>query len=149
MNATTGWLESVSLFIGPTVAGVLIGLSGPGAAFAGVRRGAAGCGRTRPAPVPAPTAPVREAPDGAASGVWKTLRSQPGAAALLAVVAVQFVGFGALDVLVVVLALEVLALDAGGAGYLYAAFGAGGIVGGAGGLWLVGRPDSSHHSWGR
>lgn len=140
VNAATGWLESVSLFVGPTMAGVLIGLSGPGAAFALFAAGSAAAaalvlplsraGGSR-------SGDDDDAPPGRA--VWKTLRAHPGAAALIGVVAVQFVGFGALDVLVVVLAQEVLELDAGGAGYLYAAFGAGGIVGGAGGLWLVGR----------
>jgi MFS family permease len=71
--------------------------------------------------------------------VVTALRMEPRLAALVAVVAVQFVAIGALDVLLVVLALKVLALGPSGAGYLTAAFGAGGIVGGTIALTLVGR----------
>ena len=53
----------------------------------------------------------------------------------------EYAVLGALDVLEVVLAALVLGLGAGGAGYLGAAFGAGGLVGAAAALTLVGR----HH----
>ncbi len=51
----------------------------------------------------------------------------------------EYAVLGALDVLEVVLAALVLGLGAGGAGYLGAAFGAGGLVGAAAALALVGR----------
>ena len=51
----------------------------------------------------------------------------------------QFVGIGALDVLYVVLALGTLGMGEGGAGYLNAAFGAGGVLGIAATASLVGR----------
>ena len=51
----------------------------------------------------------------------------------------QFVAIGALDVLYVVLAVSVLDLGGSGAGYLNAAFGAGGVVGIAVTVALVGR----------
>ena len=51
----------------------------------------------------------------------------------------EFLIWGAMDVLFVVLALDVLALGQGWVGYLNAAFGAGGIIGGVAAMALVGR----------
>lgn len=68
------------------------------------------------------------------------LVSAPGLVALLSIIGVQFVAIGALDVLVVVLAIKVLALGPSAAGYLDAALGAGGMVGAVAALGLIGRP---------
>jgi hypothetical protein len=46
---------------------------------------------------------------------------------------------GAVDVMVVVLALDLLHLGDAGVGWLNAAWGAGGLIGGGGALWLLGR----------
>jgi MFS family permease len=67
------------------------------------------------------------------------LRSEPGARSLLGLLALQYVGLGALDVLVVVLAIGLLSLGPSGAGYLNSAFGAGGVVGALVTLGLIGR----------
>jgi hypothetical protein len=53
------------------------------------------------------------------------LRRPPGVTAVLAVVAMEFVAIGAMDVMEVVLAIQLLSLDPGGAGYFAASFGAG------------------------
>ena len=58
---------------------------------------------------------------------------------LVGVLAMQFVLIGALDVLFVVLAIEVLDLGGSGAGYLNAAFGAGGVIGIVLTVRLIGR----------
>lgn len=58
---------------------------------------------------------------------------------LVALLGVQFVAIGALDVLYVVLAIGVLELGESWAGYLNAAFGAGGVLGLAATVALVGR----------
>jgi MFS family permease len=140
-NAMTGWLESVSVFLGPALAGALIAIEGPGAAFA-----LFACAATASALLVAPIARTswratagdgEEAVEGL--GAIATLRSEPGAAALLVIFAIQFLTYGAFDVLVVVIAIEVIDVGAPGGGYLNAAFGAGGIAGGIGALWLVGR----------
>ena len=55
------------------------------------------------------------------------------------VLAAQFVVIGALDVLSVALAVDVLGMGDSGAGWLITAFGAGGLVGGAVTVMLVGR----------
>src|SRR5207253_1082523 len=63
----------------------------------------------------------------------------PGAPLLVGVVGSQYILIGALDVLFVVLAIGVLGLGGSGAGYLNAAFGAGGVVGIVATSLLVGR----------
>jgi hypothetical protein len=142
VNVVTGWLESVTLLVGPALAGALIGLHGTGAAFGvfavTVTGSAALVGSLRD-----PTSPGSAAVEAGPSDEWmtvvSTLRTDPGVAVLLGVVGVQFVALGALDVLVVVLAVKVFALGSSGAGYLDAAFGAGGVVGGVSAVLLVGR----------
>lgn len=68
----------------------------------------------------------------------KALRSEPSARALVTVIAAEHLAVGALDVLVVVLAISTLSLGSSGAGYLNAAFGAGATLGGMAGLTLAG-----------
>ena len=71
-----------------------------------------------------------------ASACWRASRRP---ACWSACSAAQFVAIGALDVLYVVLAISVLDLGGSGAGYLNAAFGAGGVAGIAVTVALVGR----------
>ena len=67
------------------------------------------------------------------------LAREPAARLLVGVLASQYVLIGALDVLFVVLAIGVLDLGGSGAGYLNAAFGAGGVLGIGVTVTLVGR----------
>jgi len=69
----------------------------------------------------------------------RVLLSRPSARALIAVPAGAAALEGAVDVLVVVLAVRVLAVGPGAAGYLSAAFGGGGVLGAAAAVALVGR----------
>jgi hypothetical protein len=71
---------------------------------------------------------------------FRALRHHPDACVLVGVLGLQYVAIGALDVLFVVLAVSVLHLGAPGAGYLNAAFGAGGVLGIAATVALLGRP---------
>ena len=59
--------------------------------------------------------------------------------AVLSVLGAAAVMWGALDVFIVVLALDVLALGESGVGFLNAAVGAGGLLGAALSVSLVGR----------
>jgi hypothetical protein len=141
-NVVTGWLESVSFFVGPGLAGVLIAVDGPGLACA-LFAGGVTLSALLVAPLrsrgPAGASAVTEDKLEEAAAVMGVLRSEPGVAILLTLVAAQYVAIGALDVLVVVLAIKVLALGSSGAGYLDAAFGAGGVLGGIAALGLIGR----------
>jgi hypothetical protein len=67
------------------------------------------------------------------------LAREPSTRVLVGLLGGQFVAIGALDVLYVVLAISVLDLGGSGAGYLNAAFGAGGVAGIAVTAALVGR----------
>ena len=139
-NAVTGWLESVSVFAGPGLAGLLIAITGPGAVFA-VFAAAAVASALLVAPLARRSRGGRSDTEDTttAERPLAVLREHPGALGLMVVIAIQFVAYGAFDVLVVVMAIELVGLGAAGAGYLNAAFGIGGILGGIGTLWLVGR----------
>ena len=69
----------------------------------------------------------------------RAIASRPATRALMAYPVGAATIEGAIDLLVVVLAVKILAVGPGAAGYLSAAFGAGGLVGGAGAVLLIGR----------
>ena len=130
-NVVSGWIESVSVLVAPARAGVLLAVAGAGL---GLRRD--GGGRARSAALL--VAPGRGAAgDGATAarrvedalaGFRVVAREPGGARARLRCSAGQYVAIGALDVLYVVLAVAVARPRRTGAGYLNAAFGAGGVA---------------------
>ncbi|HEY3773479.1 MAG TPA: cyclic nucleotide-binding domain-containing protein [Solirubrobacteraceae bacterium] len=140
VNVVTGWVENVTLLAGPALASVALGLASAGWAlivFACVVAGSALI-----------VAPLRrvETVDGdededveEAGSLRAALSNAPGALPALAMLTAEYAALGAQDVLEVVLAALVLGLGAGGAGYLGAAFGVGGLLGAALALTLVGR----------
>ena len=74
-----------------------------------------------------------------ACGIPRAQAEHPGPRLIVGLLGVEFVVWGALDILIVVLALDVLAVGAGWVGYLNAAFAGGGVVGASVALFLVGR----------
>ncbi|HEY5317404.1 MAG TPA: cyclic nucleotide-binding domain-containing protein [Solirubrobacteraceae bacterium] len=141
VNVMSGWIESFSLFIAPVATGALIALSGPAAVFA-VMAAVAACATVLVAPVrgPAPAGPTDATALGQAVSVVRDVAHDRPARILVCLLGAQFVIIGALDVLFVVLAIRVLGLGGPGAGYLNAAFGAGGVLGILMTIRLVGRP---------
>ena len=142
-TALTSWIEGASVLVGPALAGLLIAVNGPGLAFAAFAV-AVGLGTLLVATVPATRqrrgSVVLEPGDphqGVLAGLT-ALRSQRDTRALLGLLGVQYIALGALDVLEVVLAIGVLKLGAPAAGYLGAAFGAGGVIGGLAAVSLIG-----------
>jgi MFS family permease len=133
-NVAAGWIESVSVLAAPALAGVVIGAGGAGAVFAAMA-GVAAVSALLVAPVRGPAAA------GADAGAPAAFRAamEPGPRALVWLLGVEAVAIGALDVLYVVLAIGVLHHGGGSAGYLNAAFGAGGVLGIAATVVLVGR----------
>jgi len=139
-NVVSGWNESVSLLVAPTVAGILLTVAGPGWVF--LLMGAAVLGGALlvatiagPAANPSRDTSVRtELVEG-----FSVVVHEPGARTLVGLLGAQFVALGVLDVLYVVLAVGTLGMGDGGAGYLSAAFGAGGALGIAVTASLVGR----------
>jgi CRP-like cAMP-binding protein len=140
-NVVSGWIESLSVLLAPALAGVILGFSGPGTVFAvmalvALASGVLVSGVHGPAALVADDArPLAEITAG-----FQVLKDEPGPRLLVGLLAAQFVAIGALDVLYVVLAIGVLDLGQSGAGYLNAAFGAGGVLGIGATVVLVGRP---------
>jgi MFS family permease len=138
-NVVSGWIESVSMLAAPALTGVLLAVASPGWAFAVFAvvalTGALLVARV-PGPPPAaePRPPLEEAVAG-----FRLLAREPAARTLVGLLGAQFIAIGALDVLYVVLAISLLDLGGSGAGYLNAAFGAGGVAGIAATVSLVGR----------
>jgi hypothetical protein len=134
-NAVTAVMENSGSLIGPLLAGGLLAVAAPAAAMAA----AAGC--LAAAMVSLLRLSVPDTPKLAGHGVGPVVRdvssglaefvrmAPPGGVAILAFA--QTLLRGALVVLIAVLAVDVLALGGSGVGWLTAAFGAGGLVGGA------------------
>jgi Transmembrane secretion effector len=141
LSVLSGWVESLAVLVGPALAGVLIALGGPGLAV--------GCFALC---VAASAVLVRGVPDGRVcdagidpeagaglAGGVEALRDDAGLAALVLVLAAAYVVIGVIDVVVVVLAASDLGLGAPAAGFLNAAFGAGGLLGALATLSLIRR----------
>lgn len=157
-NVINGWADSGALLGGPALAGVLIAIDGPGLALAGFGVGLiVAAGLVAPAGVASmasapPAIPGRDAPKEpsaehspqlpgpSAARPWGRLRGLASGPvlAVLGVMAAQYMAIGALDVLVVVLAVHTLQLPAPFAGYIDAAFGVGGVIGAVAAVRLVG-----------
>jgi len=133
-NAVTAVMENSGALIGPLLAGGLLALAAPAAAMAA----AAGCLAAATVSLLRLTVPhTLELPGRGAvhvvrdvtSGLAEFVRmAPPGGVAILAFA--QTLLRGALVVLIAVLAVHVLALGGSAVGWLTAAFGAGGLVGG-------------------
>jgi CRP-like cAMP-binding protein len=138
-NVVSGWIEAVSVLAAPAGAGVLLAVASPGSVFA-VLAAVALLAALVVAPVqgPPPAAQPRPPLEEALAG-FRLLGREPAARTLVGILSAQFVAIGALDVLYVVLAISVLDLGGSGAGYLNAAFGAGGVAGIAVTVALIGR----------
>jgi MFS family permease len=137
-NVASGWIESVSVLGAPALAGVLLGAGGAGTVFA-VMAGVALASAVLVAPVAGPPAAGGGDVVAATLDGFRAVAADPGPRALVWLLGVEALAIGALDVLYVVLAVGVLDHDGSYAGYLNAAFGAGGVVGIAATVALVGR----------
>jgi hypothetical protein len=145
-NVASGTIEQSSMLVGPLIAGIGLAVTGPAAVFgvsavlllggAALVRGAV----TAPAaePISQPAGGMRAAAVDVVAGLGMVLR-EPRPRAVLALIAAADVLWGALDVLLVVLALDTLRIGESGVGLLNAAVGAGGLLGAGVSLSLIGR----------
>ncbi len=162
-NAINAIFEGWGVLFGPLAAGLLMAVWSPGSVYvaaallclvsaglvATVRARSAHPATEAPAPTDGsrtPDAPTRAAPPpepaAATPGLLDGARAVLGDANRLLVVLIlagRFAAIGALDVLLVLHATESLGIGGSGAGYLNAALGLGGVLGGATTLVLVGR----------
>jgi hypothetical protein len=141
-NVVSNWSEGVGIVGGPVLAGLVVGPGGPGGVLAMFAVIALACAVVV-WPVRDAAQPVRsagdEGEDGGMLGGLAALRADSTTAFLVGLVGSQAVVLGALDVLNVVLAFQIIDTGRSGVAYLNAAFGAGGIVGGVATVVLVGR----------
>jgi MFS family permease len=140
-NVVTGWLEAAGIAAAGLLAGALISLAGPGSVFAvGAGLGLAAAlltmGLRAPALAAEPDADAVTAEIGA--GLRLAAR-QPRLRLMLALLTADAVVLGALDLLVVILAVTVLKRPSGWAGYLEFGFGVGAMLAAAASATLVGR----------
>ena len=145
-NVASSTLESVGTFLGPALGGLLLAVTSPAIVFAangvtflwsavlvlGLRS------HDPPRERPSADADARDASSGVMAGIVTIVR-EPNLRTLVGLYAAQTLVAGALNVLVVVTAFELLDLDEAGVGLLYAAVGVGGLVGGFVALILSAR----------
>jgi predicted MFS family arabinose efflux permease len=143
-NAVWSAVDSTGFVVGALAGGWAIAALSPQAAFAATAVpflfAAVLLARIPPDPKPA----HRERLDGARVGHellegLRTVREQPQLRLLVGVLGATTLVEGAIDVLVVVIALQLLDLGDAGVGYLNSAWGLGGVVGGATALGLLTR----------
>jgi MFS family permease len=142
-NAASTTAEGLGSFLGPLVCGLLIVSGGAesvltlfGVLMLLVAGSVAGlnAGRGEPATNDAADRLVSAALEG-----LRELRHDPPAAVLVGMVASQYVVVGALDILLIVFALEELGTNSSGPGLLGSALGIGSVLGGIITVALVGR----------
>lgn len=146
VNLVTGWAESAAVFVAPALAGVLLALSGPAAVYATfaavIAIAAILTARLHTSGAAHVTVTDRATTRMAAREILEglhVLRDHAPARLVIIVIAAGYAVIGALDVLTVVLAVSVLDMGDGGAGFLVAAIGVGGVVGSLASTALVGR----------
>lgn len=140
-NVVATAAEGIGLFAGPAIVGAVMTVSSPGVALlvcVGLMVVATLLTSGFP-PVSLPEPLSGPLGKGGLMAGLRRLRDEPTSGVPIAVAGMGGVVGGALDVLMVVLAIEVLMIGDGGVGYLNAALGVGAIVGGLGSSLLVGR----------
>jgi MFS family permease len=140
-NVTASTIESVGVFLGPAIGGLLLAATSPGVVFAAtaVTYGwsallVARIRAERPKPAAEPEHLARQALDG-----FRVIAVNSKLRLLIGLFAAQTLVAGALNVLIVVTALDLLDLGDAGVGYLNSAIGVGGLLGALAAAALVGR----------
>ena len=143
-NVTATTIESVGIFAGPALGGLLLAASTSGVVF-GVTAGAMVWSALLVARISEPvrepaTAPAAAGSVGAEiSAGFRTILHEGRVRLLVALFAAQTFVDGAMNVLVVVASLRLLDLGRAGVGYLNSAMGIGGVIGALAAFSLAGR----------
>jgi hypothetical protein len=144
-NLWMGYSDSVSVLGGPLFATVLLALEGPALVLAGCAALALtsfvlALSQAGVDPPPVTDEPgARLGPIALAARSLRTIADRRGAWAVLAVAGGQYVLVGSLDLMLVVLANDVLDLGKAGAGLLASCFGAGAVLSALAATFLVRR----------
>ena len=141
-NAASGSLEALATFLGPLASGLLLAVWGAGGVLLAMSAcSAVGATLTARLVTAAPRrAAVRRAAAGRAEGSLRTVLRNPAARLMSLLIAAEYALVGMMDILLVVLALDVLGMSDAGPGVLNSAIGVGGIAGAALTFTLIGRP---------
>jgi MFS family permease len=138
-NVLAGWSESAWKLIAPAIAGLLLTLHGPGLAIAGTAlMSLIGAVLVGHGSSPAPAQATDEDGEGLFSNLL-VVAKDPALRVVLGVQGSYQVIAGATDFLMVILALSVIHIGQGGAGYLTAVLGVGGLLAGSVTVGLIGR----------
>lgn len=141
-NVASSTVESVGSFAGPALGGLLLAVTSPGVVFA-VTAGAFVWSALNVARIAASPPARQESGEAAlhreALAGFETILKTPRLRLVVGLYSTQTLVAGALNVLVVVAALELLELGRAGPGLLNSAVGIGGLVGAAVALALVGQ----------
>jgi predicted MFS family arabinose efflux permease len=140
-NVAMSTIGSVGTLAGPALGGVLLAATGPSTVFAvtaATVAWSAACVFGLPADR-RPAAGEAEPLVPALLGGFRAIRSQPALRVVVALTGAQQVVIGIFEVLLVVFALQLLNAGNSGVGWLNAAFGMGGVVGGLAVAGLAGR----------
>jgi CRP-like cAMP-binding protein/Na+/melibiose symporter-like transporter len=140
-NVVTSTIESVGIFGGPALGGVLLAFTSEDVVFA-FSAGAFLFAAAMVARIPAEAKPEPKERGGAAREAFagfRTIATEPDLRVLVALFSAQTLVAGALNVLIVVSALDLLDLGEQGVGYLTSAIGIGGLFGAFVAIILVGR----------
>lgn len=150
-NLWFGWVEGLSVLLGPSLATVLLAAGGPpailvgcGLLTAGSAIGAARSFRSDRESVPDVPPGPRTSVVGVAARSARVVRGRRGLTSVLVVAGVQFVLVGALDLLIVLMADSRYALGVSGAGLLGTAIGLGALASLLVAAVLIGRCRLSH-----
>ena len=142
-NVTSSAIDSVGLFVGPALGGLLLASTSPGfvvgltAGTLLITAAVVTRIRTERRPAPARTRTETIARDFGAG--FRTIAGEPRLRLLIGLYGAQTLAAGALNVLIVVSAFKLLGLGKAGVGYVNSAFGAGALIGAPAALILVGR----------
>jgi MFS family permease len=142
-NVAASTVESVGVFLGPALGGLLLAATGPEVVFAA--NGATFlwsallvAGLPSPGPTEEPAARRRGFWHGSLAG-FSTIAREPRLRTVVLLTSAQTLVFGALTVLIVVLAFDLLDTGSAGVGFLNSALGVGGLLGSALAFTLIGR----------
>ena len=142
-NVVTGVVEGTGKMLGPVIAGVLLGVRGPDAVFA-VFSVVSLVGALSVSTIRAETSLTPPDKMGAREVLTETLRGfrtlhrHPQPRLIVVLLSSEMIVVGALDLLFVATAIDLLGIGSGGAGFLSAAFGLGAVIGAASTAVLVG-----------
>jgi MFS family permease len=141
-NVALSTTSSIGMFAGPALGGVLLTLSGPGLVFgvtAATFLWSAACLLRIPRDMPAPMEGEPEKALPALLGGFRAIASEPKLRVVIGLSGGQTLVAGALEVLLVIVALQLLNAGNAGVGWLNAATGVGCLIGGVGVAAFAGR----------